>query len=217
MFRLYLDAKELILPANHWQTLSEVIEAVKSDHLQPRTLIQKLSVDGQNFFDLGPELLDQLLSDPNQLETVRLIEVFTSTPIRVANETVEGALAYLDKLIAGVKTIAEHLRMGNLEEAFKLYRPAIEGVCWTIELLSTLEKVFQLDYGSETFNGVSVRWHIQALVGNITRLVDAQEKNDWILMADVLEYELADAFAQWKLMLKHIGEQVAAKETSKAA
>lgn len=213
MYRVYVDNKELSLPPNACQTLSDIIKVVKTDYLKDNTLIQRLYVDDNSFFEMDPESLRSALSDQGRLETAHQIKIFTNSPYQVASETVEDVIAYIRNLVSGMEKISESLRVGNSERAFTLYTLALEGMYWVTELLVTLEKVFHLDYSIEVLDQSSVQSHVQVMTQQLHSLVEAQEKGDWILMADILEYELIETFRTWGVIFSRIRDVIKDQES----
>ena len=91
-------------------------------------------------------------------------------------ETLEMANEYMNNLFSGVKNSVELLYSGNESEGFSLIPSICEGIQWVTEVLA-LTKNEDLDL-------------VNILYGKLEEIIESFENKDYILVADLLNYEL---------------------------
>ena len=87
------------------------------------------------------------------------------------------------------------------QEANKHYLQCVEGLTWFQEVVDNISKLLnqefeKLDIGSKSFG------ELQNQILSITKEIsDSQTKKDWVMLADILEYELNPYLEEWQSIL----------------
>ena len=100
-------------------------------------------------------------------------------------ETVEEINAYLPKMIQGIELFVEHVMQSKEIEAQKLLTNIFEGLEWIVQAVH-LTREMQPENVQE-----------QELVEKFPLLIDAYENKDFLLMSDVLDYEIKPILEKW--------------------
>ena len=74
----------------------------------------------------------------------------------------------------------------------------------TAVLADMLAGPLAIDLTAVSVEGVSAAQHLQQLGTTVDALVAAQEAQDWVTVADVLEYDLEPAIRRWAALLTMI-------------
>ena len=99
------------------------------------------------------------------------------------NELVESYKTYIEKIPNGALIIAEYLRVDDVENALIQIKNFSEGVIWLFkanEILVSHEMVDKLD--------------IQDIEEFLLEINNGLEKQDYVLVADIFEYEISEFF-----------------------
>ncbi|MBB5149726.1 hypothetical protein [Ureibacillus thermosphaericus] len=104
-------------------------------------------------------------------------------------EVVESYNEYLKKIPNGTLYIAECLREEKLEEAFKTIKDFSEGVMWLIKVSELLRE-----------RNVEVTLNVEQINSFLIEINDAIENQDYLLVADLFEYEVAPFFKEVSLI-----------------
>lgn len=105
-------------------------------------------------------------------------------------ETLEMANEYMNNLFSGVKNSVELLYGGNESEGFSLIPSICEGIQWVTEVLVlTKNKNEDLDL-------------INILYEKLEELIESFENKDYILVADLLNYELVSILQDIQLYIE---------------
>ena len=92
-------------------------------------------------------------------------------------------LNYLPKLIEGINDLVDCLHIEDNKQAFKLLRQIIEG----------------MDWASRAYSGVSNSSDgIAELNRSLLQATEALNKRDYVLVADLFEYEIIEVLKKFK-------------------
>jgi hypothetical protein len=195
MTRLFVNERE-IPPPPELTSLDQVVRHVEQAHLPPDSIIRQISIDGL------PLVSDELQQEPGTLlegiEKRDRIDIVTGTVRDVATDSVREAVAYLDRITALTPDLAASFLATPGPEAFESLRQLYEGFYWLNLLLDRLESTFEITLDSLTVEGVAAREHHRKFVDVMKQLVEAQERQDFILIADLLEYEIVPQVPVWR-------------------
>ncbi|MES2964943.1 MAG: hypothetical protein V4760_13715 [Bdellovibrionota bacterium] len=191
----YWTRDELSKQFSHCSTVKEIITTLETDFSTRGEVICEVRINGMILDDQDEQ---QFANNP--VDGVNDLAVKSERP----GDLIKGALASANHLlpeleIASLST-AEQLRGVDASKAKTSFLQAIEGCQW---LVGTLEHVRGAASGiGEPIENVE-RW--LAAETFIARVVvevsDAYQKNDTVLVADLLEYELTTAVGLWKEVL----------------
>lgn len=150
------------------------------------SLQQKLNAEGRSIRTLKVDDIE--VSDLSQIEHFigkRKIEIETVLYRDLFFEAIEDAIEYLPKLSSGLLNSSRLFQEGNEGMAVKLFIEILEGFRWMDAVLNNAEVcVHHQELYSEL---VAIRNEYKM---QLTQLLDAWERSDFVLIADLMEYEL---------------------------
>ncbi|ATP39073.1 hypothetical protein CSE16_02995 [Solibacillus sp. R5-41] len=100
-------------------------------------------------------------------------------------ETIESYNMYVEKVPVGAEYIANSLREDNVNEALKAIKDFSEGILW----LSEASKLLKV-------NGVTANLNIEKIQEFLIEINNGLEIQDYVLVADMFEYEIAPFFLE---------------------
>ncbi len=115
--------------------------------------------------------------------------------MELMKETIESANEYIQRVIDGIGGIVYNLQSGREEKALPLCSDLFEGLKWLIEC-ANLTKPLQKDRGI-----IIDSEEINTILEDITK---AFENKDYVLLADLLEYEFMPIISGWKTQFENI-------------
>jgi len=187
MTRLFLDQQEIRPLPGNLLSLEAILKHVEDTHLESDTVIRQVHVDGRPllFNEIDPEAA--AMAEP-RLATAT-VEIFTGKLSTIARESVNEAANYIARIETAIPSLAMSLRADPGTQAFEALKQFCDGFLWLNLLL------FRLDTGDGHEKGEfdpgsgddSAR---KMFVSILKELVQAQERKDFVLVADVLEYEI---------------------------
>ena len=174
----------------------ETLEAILNILVKntPGSYIRRIWLDQQEFPSDDRETLQKKPADINSLE-VELADLKDLVATNLSN-----ALDYLKKLIPGFDQAADLFRTGNEQEANKYYIQILDGMDWFSEVVNVV--MSSEGEGQEPENSLQVR---QAkLTDLMSQMLEANKNQDWVLLADILEYEMIPFYKEWQTILSKL-------------
>ena len=160
----------------------------------PGSYIRRIWLDQQEFPSDDRETLQKKPADINSLE-VELADLKDLVATNLSN-----ALDYLEKLIPGFDQAADLFRTGNEQEANKYYIQILDGMDWFSEVVNVV--MSSEGEGQEPENSLRIR---QAkLTDLMSQMLEANKNQDWVLLADILEYEMIPFYKEWQTILSKL-------------
>lgn len=204
MTRYFINEREIAPPAD-LSNLDEILKQAEDCHLPPNSIIRQINIDGQ-------PLISDAFANPGevlkQIEHRDTVEIFTGTVSEVAHESIVEALAYLDRIEAVIPSLASSFQIYPGPESFENLRQFLDGFYWMNLLLDKLSANFQIALDSCIVQEISVRAHIEKFIDTLKTLIDSQQRGDFVLIADLLEYEVIPLIPVWKDIFHLLLEKV---------
>jgi hypothetical protein len=196
MTRLFVDAREIPFPPGGNWSLDQVLKHVESTELAPDSAIRQVHIDG------APVL--EGIGASSGLDQREKIEVFTASLGDIARDSITEANSYLDRVEVVIPSLSKSFQDMPGPEAFENLRQLCDGFYWLNLLLDRLGKTFQRRQEGILVRGLSVSEQNRRLLTIFRDLVQAQERRDFLLISDLLEYEIMPFLPVWKEMLAAI-------------
>jgi hypothetical protein len=202
MTKLYVNNQEIAPPPPSISSLEQIIKHVEDNLLPPNTVIKQVNLDGSPI-DASASQNDPalLLGDLTQREK---IEIFTCTLKEIALDSIREAGSYLEHAETLPPSIASSFRDFPGPETFETLKQLYDGFYWLSMLLDRLESVYKIDLDGTVVNGISIREYHQKFISILKQLVAAQEQEDFVLIGDLLEFEVLPIIPVWKSLFADI-------------
>ena len=174
------------------ETLEAILDMMVKN--TPGSYIRRIWLDQQEFPSDDRETLQKKPVDINSLE-VELADLKDLVATNLSN-----ALDYLEKLIPGFDQAADLFRTGNEQEANKYYIQILDGMDWFSEVVNVV--MSSEGEGQEPEDSLRIR---QAkLTDLMSQMLEANKNQDWVLLADILEYEMTPFYKEWQTILSKL-------------
>ena len=174
------------------ETLEAILDMLVKN--TPGSYIRRIWLDQQEFPSDDQETLQKKPVDINSLE-VELADLKDLVATNLSN-----ALDYLEKLIPGFDQAADLFRTGNEQEANKYYIQILDGMDWFSEVVN----VVMSSEGEEQEPENSLQIRQAKLTDLMSQMLEANKNQDWVLLADILEYEMTPFYKEWQTILSRL-------------
>lgn len=112
--------------------------------------------------------------------------------LRQKRELLTSAYEYLQKFEKGCTVIIELFRQGDDTEALNILTDALDGISWL------------LDAFEDTSNILDGRVDVIQMTDTLKEIEEALVDIDYIMLADLIEYEIIPKANIWKEQLKNV-------------
>ncbi len=182
--------------------LQEVLNDLMGRALGDEHTLAEVRVNGRPYqeAELGP-------AESVPREAIQRLEVETIPARELALHFLSHADDYLGPIMAAVSKVAELFRLSDEVEASEAYLGTLESLQLFLQVLGSSRQVLGLDFAAVSHEGVSAAERLERLSALVGDLLSAQEQEDWVLLADILQYDLNQELAAWQRLVPLIREQ----------
>jgi hypothetical protein len=177
-------------------TVSAILDAMVQQ--TPDSYIRRIWLDDQEFPSDDREALQKKPSDIDSLE-VELANLKDLVATNLAN-----ALDYLKKLIPGFEQAADLFRAGNEQESNKYYLQILDGIDWFSQVVSVIMSPDEGETELPDTDDESLELRQKKLTDLMSQMLVANQNQDWVLLADILEYEMVPFYKDWEKILSKL-------------
>lgn len=174
--KIYLNEKEVSEEVNR-DNISEILDYIYKN--SNNEIINEIKIDGISVNQ------DYLHDNFEKLNDVSILKFKTQKVNQLIIESLEQANEYLPILKDGILETVNLLRNNELLKADKKYQQILDGLEWYIDIISKIISLVEEEHnrGSELVNSLNDK---------LSEIIIAYEKDDMLLIADLLEYEILD-------------------------
>ena len=186
--KIFINGSETQDPSFQGETLEEVMNAILKN--RQNFYIRRVWLDGKEVSSSAQDTSKISAANVDLLE----LELAQLQDLLANNLT--NAKAYLEKLIPGFQKAADLFRMGNEQEANQYYLQVLDGIDWFSQVVLTI-----VNAQENKFEEKSLEERQKELTGLMAQMLEANENQDWVLLADLLEYEMIPFYKDWQEVL----------------
>lgn len=182
--------------------------------LQDESYIQKdhgivrFVIDDVDSIDVMVEQQDRLV--PN---TIRKVELYTKDSLAITRDGFAKVSTLIENIKAEIVSSADLYREGNIQNASGKIVKIMEAIKPMVNFVNSVGMSFSLNFDEIFFNfntNTSLRAKIESFLTTLTEVIHAQEKKDYVEMADFLEYQLIEDMNDWDKVIGILLKEVEA-------
>jgi hypothetical protein len=99
-------------------------------------------------------------------------------------------------------------RRGQEFQAKESFVQSVEGLEYFVSFIEQLAGISGLDLTVANYEGKTIRESFNDLNHIFMEIIAAQEKSDWVLLADLVEYELCPQLQRWNGLIALFGSAI---------
>ena len=183
---LILNGTSQSIDASSYANLAELVSAAeRAPSIEEQSVVVGVEIDGE---PLGPEALSELES--HSLEGVKTVSIQRRSSLAVARSVLERGADYTSQIGTAIDKTVAHYRSGRSDLANSLLAnvtdslTVLTGITYSVSNVLVEEARALAALQAELFP-----W--------LEEMIQAQTSEDPILIADLLEYEIAPRVAEW--------------------
>lgn len=127
-----------------------------------------------------------------------VIEIRTENPRALLDDVLGHGASAATALAAAAGRTGEAFRGSDLAQANQGLSELGDGIRTLTDILATSAGVLGVPLHQMEWNGRVVSDRLSELVGQLESVVEAQQAQDWLTVADILEYDFQPALAAWR-------------------
>lgn len=196
---ILIDGQKSDLNMAQFQNLDQVfVKLMEGDSLTDR-VVTDVFVNDEPFSEIYPHQAEDI-----DISDVRSVDIRTMAVGDVAVEITRELYKVVTLMGEGASRVAELFRQSDDAEALETYQDLLDVTRDFISMISTLRGEFSLKDHKEFMDASG------QLSDLFTEMNEVLANEDWILLADLLEYEFQPAVNRWKKVIALLREDIRA-------
>lgn len=184
-------------PLNHnfgeTHTVTDIINLVQADN-NGKEILTAMTIDGERFECDGEHEVFR-----RNLNHCTNIDLLFQRPIDLAFEALDSTGAYIDVISGKIKELVTLYNENQFVAANHKFGEVIEIMDLFVQLMSKIHRTIREDMREKYVKSTTIQNLEIHLLSVMKALIPAKEKDDVIMLCDLLEYELIDNLTQWKI------------------
>lgn len=132
-----------------------------------------------------------------RIDRVELVEVEVRTVTEILQDALLTAEEYLERALPETESLAGEFYQGPSEETWTKFQQLLEGVEWLNQLLETIDQNKLKPENWKKYVPVALRFKEE-----LHNLQEALEGRDYVLMGDILLYEITPCLKDFKSIIQ---------------
>ncbi len=166
----------------------ELVNLIEESLKGSGSTVMRIFLDGKEYSAEDTEVLERL-----KLISYNKAELVAETAADVIRDAFIDSTEILLHLEDVAQNVSSELRLGNVKQAMEKYLELINGLEWFVTIIREADQAFAAKM-AET----SCENERQELISKVNEQIGAaemaQESEDWVGVADIIEYEFCDIF-----------------------
>lgn len=198
-------------PDASWRNWGDVLKAIDAGLTATGRIVTAASFDG---------LDEPAFRDPGvmvrQLDDLAVVCVETGTSADLVMRCLQEASTALEALRASASSVGDAFRRHDIVTANTGLADLARGLQALIAIVQAISLAVRVDLEDLRCHGQSASEMIADLSGYVESIIPAQRAEDWVSVADVIEYDVEPALRKWQSIFEAFGS-VAMSDTYEAA
>ena len=194
---IVIDGKQYDIGSNNFENLEQVFNKVVEDgHLDDR-VVTDVMINEEPFTEIYPHQAEDI-----EMSEVESVEIVTMATGDMAVEITLELYKVVNIMAEGSKRVADLFRQADDAEALETYQDLIDVLRNFLNMIGILRDEYTLKDYPDYLDSAEELNNMFSEMGSVL------ENEDWILLADLLEYEFLPAVEKWKKVIKQIRDDI---------
>lgn len=194
---IIIDGRQSELNVGNFANLEEILVNVMCDGVMENRVVTDVLVNNETFSEIYPHQAEDIGSD-----FIKSVEV-RSVPVGEMAVSIAREMYKVAQIMAnGSHHVARLFRQAEDAEALELFQDLLDVTRDFMAMLGVLRAEFALSNTKEFMENVD---QFSSLLSEMTEVLESE---DWILLADLLEYEFLPVCESWKKVIQVLREDI---------
>ena len=196
---IIVDGQRTPLEVHNFESLEQIIEKVMADTSMQSRIVTDVLVNNEAFSEIYPHQAEDM--EASYIDRVEIISVHTS---EMAQSITRELYKVVSLMATDGRQVADLFRQADDAQALELYSDLLEVNRDFMNMVGVLRNEFVAD------SSMDFDVSLGDLSALFSEMIEIQENEDWILLADLLEYEYLPLVEKTKAIVAQLRESVKA-------
>ncbi len=194
---ILIDGQKSDLVIQDYENLEQIItEVVENGHVSERVVTDVL-LNSEPFSEIYPHQAEDI-----EANEISKLEIMTVPVQQMAGDIVNELYKVVKLMASGGREVATLFRQADDAEALETYQDLLDVTRSFITMIGVIREEFSMQ------NHPSFQAASQELSSLFSEMTEVLTNEDWILLADLLEYEFQPAVAKWEKVIDQLHSDV---------
>lgn len=190
-----VDGRETGMEISQFHNLEEILVQIMGGGELDGRVVTDVFVNNESFSEIYPHQAEDI-----EVDEIKSVEV-KSVPVSDMAFDITTELGKVVLLMdQGARRVAELFRQADDAEALEVYQDLMDVTRDFLNMIGVLRGE-SMAKGSAAFDASA-----DEISNLFSEMVEVLENEDWILLADLLEYEFVPAMTRWKTVVAELRE-----------
>jgi hypothetical protein len=202
---IIVDGQRRPLEVTSFENLEQILDKIMEGQDMHNRVVTDVLVNNENFSEIYPHQAEDI--DASEIDRVEIISVAAK---EMAQDIARELYKVVTLMAKAGQQVAMFFRQANDGDALELYTDLLEVNRDFLTMIGVLKNEFAVGSSSEFEKS------LESLSALFTEMIEIQENEDWILLADLLEYEYLPLVEKTKAIVAQLRESVKDKQYAHA-
>lgn len=156
-------------------------------------------------------------SDRMMPETIAKVEIFTKDSLSITRDGLNKVVVLLGSIKEEIGKAADLYREGNISDASHKVVRIMEAIKPMVNFVNSVGMSFSMNFDEILFDpNMTLRQKVEYFLKSFEELVAAQQKKDYVEIADYLEYQLIEDMDDWEKIVNLLLREAEASRSQSA-
>lgn len=203
---IVIDGQQTEHAITNFTNLDQLLVKVMEDEAPEGRIVTDVFVNDEAFSEIYPHQAEDI-----ETAEIDSVEIRTMGTTEMAWNISEELFKVVKIMEVGSEEISTLFRQADDAEALEMYQDLLDVVRNFISMVGILRDEFTVE------DPTGLEAATEELSELFTEMMEVTENEDWILLADLLEYEFNPAVKRWEAVLSALREDIGKLRSSQAA
>lgn len=196
---IVIDGRQSAMEIGTFANLEEILVKVVETEVVEDHVVTDVFVNQEAFTEIYPHHAEDI-----DVDEISSVEIRTVSMNALAKDVTQELFVVVKIMQNGAKGVAGYLRQGDTAEGLEVLQDLLDVTRNFLGTIAVLQERFP----------VSDRTVFEEITTSLDRLLaemgDVMSDQDWLLLADLLEYEFYPACEEWDQIISGVADEIAA-------
>lgn len=200
---IVIDGRQSAIEMGSFANLEEILVKVMEEETLADRIVTDVLVNDEAFSEVYPHQAEDISSGD-----IRRLELRTVSMSEIAGDITQELYKVIQIMVSGGRRVSVLFRQGDMAEGLEVLQDFLEVTRHFLNTVGVLRDHFR-QKDESVLKAVSMT--LDSLLEEMSEVMGNQ---DWILLADLMEYELLPACEEWYAVLNSLSQDIAAAKAA---
>lgn len=190
---IIIDGQQSPLQVHHFENLEQILEKIMADDGMQNRIVTDVLINDEAFSEIYPHQAEDM-----EAEYIERLEIVSVQAVEMVTSILDEMHKVMGIMTDGGREVADCFRRADDVQALEFYADLLEVNRHFLNMVNILHAEFGVAVPS-AFEGVFTK-----LSELFSEMIEIQENEDWILLADLLEYEYLPMIEETKVVIREL-------------